>query len=354
MARNGYRLKRAGLWWETLPEEDLLNVRLRRLGLRIDGSPLEPRVEQLERELGRAGLRFRPSVWLSTDWFSPHGVPGFAVPFYLAHPSLLRIERRIMFDAEGATHAWCMKLMRHETGHALDTAYRLHRRKSWREHFGRASTPYTATYVPKPGSRDYVDNLADWYAQSHPIEDFAETFAVWLASRGRWRAYYRGWPALRKLEYVDALMREIADQPPPVRSRERPDSLPRLRFTLRDYYERKKWHYGEEDYAIYDRDLKRLFGSGGGSAGGSGSARGRRSAAAFLRERRSELRRLVATWTGQRPFVVDEVLKGLIWRSRELGLRLAHSERETSEGAAILVTLHTARIQRMRHREYFR
>ena len=170
--------------------------------------------------VARAGLSFRPSVWLSTDWFSPHGVPGFAVPFYLAHPSLLRIERRIMFDAEGATHAWCMKLMRHETGHALDTAYRLHRRKSWREHFGRASTPYTATYVPKPGSRDYVDNLDDWYAQSHPIEDFAETFAVWLASRGRWRAYYQGWPALRKLEYVDALMREIADQPPPVRSRD--------------------------------------------------------------------------------------------------------------------------------------
>jgi hypothetical protein len=316
--------------------------------LRVEGSPLEPRLEQLGRELERAGLRFRPDVWLSTDWFSPHGVPGFAVPFYLAHPKLLRLERHVMFDAEGGTRAWCMKLMRHETGHAIDTAYRLHRRKSWREHFGRASAPYTATYVPKPGSRDYVDNLDDWYAQSHPIEDFAETFAVWLANRGRWRAMYRGWPALRKLEYVDALMSEIADRPPPVRSRERPDALARLRFTLRDYYERKKRHYGEEDYAIYDRDLKRLF------ASASGAGRGRRSASAFLRERRPELRRLVANWTGQRPFVVDEVLKGLVWRSRELGLRLARSERETSEGAAILVTLHTARIQRMRHREYFR
>jgi len=344
VARKGSRRRRTGLWWEALPEEALLDVRLGRLGLRVEGSPLQPRVEQLGRELERAGLRFRPSVWLSTDWFSPHGVPGFALPFYLAHAKLQRLERRNMFDAEGGSHAWCMKLLRHETGHALDTAYRLHRRKCWREHFGRASTPYTATYVPKPGSRDYVDNLDDWYAQSHPIEDFAETFAVWLASRGRWRARYRGWPALRKLEFVDALMREIADQPPSVRSRARPDSLPGLRLTLRDYYERKKRHYGEEDYAIYDRDLERLFGSAGG----------RRSASAFLRERRVELRRLVANWTGQRPFVVDEVLKGLIWRSRELGLRLAHSERETSEGAAILVTLHTARIQRMRHREYFR
>lgn len=334
------------LWWESLPEEELLDLRLGQLGLRVEQSPLGPRVAQLEAELLRAGLRFRPSVWLSTDWFSPHGVPGFAAPFYLAHPRLQRIERRSMFEAEGAGQRWCMKLMRHEAGHAIDTAYRLHRRKSWREHFGRASTRYTATYVPRPGSRDFVHHLDDWYAQSHPIEDFAETFAVWLRARGRWRSQYRGWPALRKLEYVDALMREIADQPAAVRSRERPDSLASVRITLREYYERKKRHYGEHDYTIYDRDLERLFGAAG--------TRGGRSASAFLRERRLELRRIVSTWTGQRPFVVDEVLKGLIWRSRALGLRLVHPERETSEGAAILVTLHTARIERMKHREYFR
>lgn len=332
--------------WAELPEAELLDVRLGELGLRIEGSRLEPRVTQLHSELERAGLRFRPSIWLSTDWFSPHGVPGFAAPFYLAHPRLLNLERRRMFDAEGGTRSWCMKLLRHETGHALDTGYRLHRRKSWRERFGRASAPYTPSYVPKPSSRDYVHNLDDWYAQSHPIEDFAETFAVWLASRGRWRTRYRGWPALRKLEYVDALMQEIRDAPAQVRSRERPDSLPQLRFSLREYYARKQRRYGEQDLSVYDRDLKRLFGAPG--------ARGRRWASAFLRARRAELRRQVATWTGQRPFVVDEVLKGLIWRSRVLDLRVVHSERETSQGAAVLVTLHTARIQRMRHREYFR
>jgi hypothetical protein len=327
------------LWWEGLPDEQLLDMRLSRLGLRVEGSPFERRVAQLADELERAGLSFRPSVWLSTDWFSPHGVPGFAVPFYLAHPRLAQIERRQMFEAEGGNRDWCMKLLRHETGHALDTAYRLHR-------LGAASTPYRVTYVPDPGSRDYVHNLDDWYAQSHPIEDFAETFAVWLRSCGRWRARYRGWPALRKIEYVDQLMKELADAPQPVRSRERPDSLPRVRLTLREYYRRKQAHYGEEDRSIYDGDLKRLFTVARG--------RGRRSASAFLRERRLELRRQVARWTGQRPFVVDEVLRGMIWRSRELGLRLAYSERQTGEGAAVLVTLHTARIQRMRHREYFR
>jgi hypothetical protein len=333
--------------WAGLGDEKLLDLRLCELGLAIPGSPLEELVAQLGEELERAGLGFRPSVWLSTDWFSPHGVPGFAIPFFLAHPRLKRLERSQMLECEGGNRGWCQKLLRHETGHAIDTAYRLHWRKSWRQRFGSASVPYRSTYVPRPGSRRYVHNLDDWYAQSHPIEDFAETFAVWLRSRGRWRTRYAGWPALRKLQYVDALMREIGETPQPVRSRERPDSLSRVRLTLREYYRRKKAHYGEDDRSVFDRDLRRLFGGGAG-------ARGRRSASAFLRERRLELRRQVATWTGQRPFVVDEVIRGMILRSRELGLRVVHPERETGEGAAVLITLHTARIQRMRHREYFR
>jgi hypothetical protein len=334
-------------WWAELSDEELLDVRLANLGLRVEGSVLEERVARLGDELDRAGIRFRPNVWLSTDWFSPHGVPGFAVPFFLAHPRLTRLERHQMIEAEGANHGWCMKLLRHETGHALDTAYRLHWRGSWRKQFGSAGKPYHRTYIPKPGSRRYVHNLDEYYAQSHPIEDFAETFAVWLRSRGRWRSRYAGWPALRKLEYVDALIKEIASRPPLVRSRERPDSLPRLRMTLRDYYRRKKGYYGEEDRSVYDRDLKRLFTTAGGRAL-------RRSASAFLRGRRLELRRQVSTWTGQRSFVVDEVIRGMILRSRELGLRLAYSERETGEGAAVLVTIHTVRVERMRHREYFR
>ncbi len=334
-------------WWAELSDEELLDVRLANLGLRVEGSVLEERVARLGDELDRAGIRFRPNVWLSTDWFSPHGIPGFAVPFFLAHPRLTRLERRQMIEAEGGNRVWCMKLLRHETGHALDTAYRLHWRRSWREQFGSAGEPYYRTYIPEPGSRRYVHNLDDYYAQSHPIEDFAETFAVWLRSRGRWRSRYAGWPAFRKLEYVDFLIKEIAGRPPVVRSRERTDSLPRIRMTLRDYYRRKKGYFGEDDRSVYDRDLKRLFRAGGGRAR-------RRSASAFLRGRRLALRRQVSTWTGQHAFVVDEVIRGMILRCRELGLQLAYSERETGEGAAVLVTIHTVRIERMRHREYFR
>ncbi len=330
--------------WVDLTDQDLLDVQISKLAVRVVGSPLEERVDRLGDELNRSGLIFRPSVWLSTDWFSPHGVPGFAIPFVLAHPRLVRLERKQMLDCEGAPRGWCMQLLRHETGHALDTAYRLHWRKDWRRVFGRASVAYRQTYIPKPGSKHHVHNLDDWYAQSHPIEDFAETFAVWLRTRGRWRSQYQGWPALRKLEYVDGLMQEIAKAPKKVQSREKPDSLVTVHMTLREYYQRKKDHYGEEDRSIYDRDLKRLF----------TTQKGGRLASAFLRERRLELRRAVSRWTSQRPFVVDEVLRGMIHRCRELGLRLHHTERETGEGAAILVTLHTARVQRMRHREYFR
>jgi hypothetical protein len=331
--------------WAALDDEALLDRRIAGLGLRIEGSFVEECLARLRRSLERAGLRFRPHVWLSTDWFAPHGVPGFAVPFYLAHPRLVALERRQMLEVEGGGRTACMKLLRHETGHAIDNAYRLHWRKTWRQRFGPASRPYRATYVPSPGSRRFVHHLDDYYAQSHPVEDFAETFAVWLGRPGRWRGEYAGWPALRKLEYVDAVMAEIRDRPPTLRSRERVDPVRSLRLTLREYYRRKKAHYGEEeDLSVYDHELRRLF-TGGGR---------RKRASAFLRERRAALRRQISRWTGQRAFAIDEVLGGMILRCRELDLRLALSEHESEQAAAVIVTHHTTRIQRIRHREYFR
>ena len=331
-------------WWASLPAQQLLDVRICDLDLRLEATPLAARVQRLGAELARAGFRFRPHVWLSTAWFSPDGVPGLALPFYLAHPRLMALERAHMFEVEGGTRESCARLLRHEAAHALDHAYRLHRRRDWRESFGQASAPYRRGYVPRPGSRRYVHHLDRYYAQSHPIEDFAETFAVWLGKQRRWRREYAGWPALRKLEYVDALMREIRELPPRVRSREQVEPLKTVRLTLREHYRRRRGTFGDADLGVYDRDLARLFGDGGR----------RKRASAFLRERRASLRTQVARWTGQRPFVVEEVISGMIRRSRDLGLRLAHPERETAEGAAVLVAMHTLRIRRMRYREYVR
>jgi len=334
--------------WVREPYEALLERRLCDLGLAIEGTALAARVERLYGELARAGLRFRPYVWLSTDWFTPDGHTGFAIPFYLAHPRLAHLERRQMYAVEGGNHEACMKLLRHETGHALDNGYRLHWRKRWREQFGRASEPYRWSYVPDPESRDHVLNLEHWYAQSHPVEDFAETFAVWLRPGDRWRSQYASWPvALRKLWFVDELMEEIGDQPAKVRTRARPDALAKLTLTLREYYREKKAFYGEVDRSVYDRELLRLFSR-------DPAFHGRRAAAAVLREFRTELRSRVASWTGQYAFVIDEVLQGMILRSRELGLRVYYSERETVQDAAIVLTMHTMRHIRGGFREYDR
>jgi hypothetical protein len=333
--------------WADLPTEELLDLRLCDLGLEIAGTPLARRVARLYDELARAGLAFRPHVWLSTGWFSPEGVPGFAIPFFLAHPRLARLERQQMLQVEGGNHGWCMKLLRHEAGHALDTAFRLRRRRRWREVFGPAGAPYRASYAPNPESRRFVIHLFSFYAQSHPVEDFAETFAVWLRPGARWRTQYAGWPALRKLEYVDALMAEVAGERPAVRSRERTDGLPQLRMTLREYYRRKREHYGRPDFSNYDRDLCRLFSAAPAHAR-------RRPAAGFLRERRRELVDLVARHTGQHRFVVDDVLAGMMARSRELDLRLCAPVGRSAQGAAVLLAVHSGRIQRTGHREYMR
>ncbi len=91
----------------------------------------------------------------------------------------------------------------------------LPRRKKWQAQFGLSSNEDTpSTYRPRPYSRSFVTHHDDWYAQAHPDEDFAETFAVWLTPGLDWRARYAGWKALEKLEYVDELMKSLAGQPP--------------------------------------------------------------------------------------------------------------------------------------------
>ena len=209
--------------WVRWTAERLLETRICDLGLSLGGTAMETRIHALYSELERRGIRFRPHFWLSDEWFSPARIPGVAIPFYLAHPRLIRLERSQMLEAEGASQTWCMRILRHEAGHALDHAYQLRRRRRWQQLFGRSSQPYPAIYRPRPFSKRYVHHLDAWYAQSHPDEDFAETFAVWLTPRASWRRNYQGWPALRKLEYIDELMSEIGPRVAAVRTRRQVD-----------------------------------------------------------------------------------------------------------------------------------
>ncbi len=317
-----------------MTDEELLDVRFCDLKVRLEGTVLEERVRKLHDDLAARGLDFRPHCWLSTEWFSPDGVPGIAIPFYLAHPRLLRLEEHQILDVEGGTPRWCMQLLRHEAAHALDSAYRLHRKRSWREVFGSYSQPYSKFYKPKPYSKSYVLHLDLWYAQSHPAEDFAETFAVWLDPHSRWRKRYQGWPALKKLQYVDRLLREISGTPPKVRSRERVESISSNRTTLREHYAKKKARYGLDHPSFYDRDLRKLFPPLPEGVRG-------RPAATLLRKNRKELRRAVARWTGEYQYTIDQVLWEMIERCDELDVRTDLNEQDVKQDALMLLTVQT-------------
>jgi len=160
--------------WAELDEEALLNLRLAELPLKVEG-PLAERVAQLGRELEARGLRFPIHFYLSDEWFTPDGAAAIAIPFYLAHQRLTKLEEAQMLEVEGGEHEWCMRILRHEAGHALDNAFRLRLRRQRRRVFGLPSEPYPEFYTPRPYSKSFVLHLDAWYAQSHPDEDFAET-----------------------------------------------------------------------------------------------------------------------------------------------------------------------------------
>ncbi len=318
----------------SLTDDQLLDLRFCDLNLQIEGTPLDDCIQQLFRELESKKLDFRPHFWLSDEWFTPDGVPGVAIPFFLADSRLMRLEETMMLEVEGGTADWCMRILRHEAGHAVDNAYRLRRRRKYRQVFGNVSAPYPEAYSPRPYSRSYVVNIDLWYAQSHPVEDFAETFAVWLKPRSSWRQTYRNWPALRKLEFVDELMRELRDETQQVRSRHREDPLRTMRKTLRSYYETKRSYYGLEDAYSYDHELRRLF--------TDDPAQTRLPlAATFLRRIRPRLRRDVSEWTGHYQYTIDQVLEDMIERCRQLKLRVDRPLDDVEKDVLIVLTMHT-------------
>jgi hypothetical protein len=319
--------------WVSWSDEQLLDLRLCDLKLDINGTWLEQRIAQLDAELDARGLA-RPTYWLSDEWFTPDGVPGIAIPFYLAHPRLARLELAQMLEVEGGDPASCLRILRHEAGHAIDNAYRLRRRPTRRKLFGAPSTPYPEYYTPKPYSKSFVQYLDHSYAQSHPDEDFAETFAVWLDPDSLWAARYAGWPALRKLEYLDRLMHRVAHTRPLVKSRRMVDPLPRLRKTLRDHYKRKREHYGLDSPDFYESDLHNLFSNASAYAKNPSAAR-------FVRRIRKDVRSTVASFTDSYQYTIDQLLEKIIDRCRTLNLRLTDSEESTKADFLVFLTVQT-------------
>jgi hypothetical protein len=327
-------LSRPRFRWARYPERKLLRMRLSDLGLRIEATHLESLIAQVQSELAACRIRFRPYYWLSTEWFTPDHVTGIAIPFFLAHSRLQRLEKKMMLELEGGTPRWCLKILRHEVGHAIDNAFRFHDRRDWKRLFGRYSQRYPTYYQPKPYSKRFVLHLENWYGQSHPAEDFAETFAVWLTPHANWKKRYAGWPAMKKLEYVDSLMAEIAGVRPLVRTRRVVEPLERSDMTLEEYYEKKRATYGARYPEFYDRDLRRLFSDSPEHAGNEPAAR-------FLRRIRPELRRLVARWTDEHQYTIDQVIQQMIRRSDRLRLRRDRPGEQAQLEATVLLAVQT-------------
>jgi len=331
--------------WADLPDNELLKMRICDLRVRIEGSELEQRVQQLRSELEARALPVRPDCYLGDEWFSPEGSPVIAIPFYLAHPRLKQLELRQMLEVEGGTHEWCMQILRHECGHAYDHAYQFSSLDAWVEVFGNPDVEYLPeTYRPRPYSKGFVRHLPNWYAQAHPDEDFAETFAVWLAVPAEhWHSQYRGWKALKKLEFVNAMMERARSHPPAVVKGRRLWDASRSRRTLEKYYAAKRKLYAEDFPDIYDADLRSIFETG---------EPGDENAAQFMRRLRHVLIAAVVHWTGQRRYIGSELVKKLISRCRELALPAPRDHTrlliDLASYLSTLVTnhLHTGRFKR--------
>jgi hypothetical protein len=290
-----------------------------------------PASAQLRDELEARGLSFPIHFYLSDEWFTPDGAAAMAVPFYLAHPRLEKLEKAQMLEVEGGEHEWCMRILRHEaaTRSTTPTAAAAASGASVRP----PSVPYPEFYTPKPYSKSFVLHLDPWYAQSHPGRGLRRDVRRLADADSELAQRYAGWPALKKLEYMDALMRTLRGQ--------------------------AAGHNVEE--SIRSGACARRCASTTGASGGTTASITRTSTTATCAgcsptrpssratsPRRSSSRASAVRsaawsrdWTGIYQYTIDKVLEDMIARCRELKLRLAVPEEQARQEFTVLLTVQT-------------
>jgi hypothetical protein len=324
--------------WES-ERKTLMGRKISELGLAIQGTRVERMVKQLYSELDARGIRFKPPVYLSDQWGCPDGTPLIGVPFYLADPRLERIEDDFAEGIESDQES--MRFMRHEAGHAFNYAYRFYDQPEWRQLFGPMSRPYRERYKADPFSHDYVRHILGWYAQKHPDEDFAESFAVWLTPGLDWKSAYEGWGALKKLEYVDRVMNEVRNEAPEIAA-PTDDDLPvtSMRYSIEDHYRSLAAKLPLADSTIFDGDLRNIFST-------SAEAPAGQPASEFLKSHRREIVGRIAYWTGEGPSAVRQLIDMITRRAAALDLRVRGLEASTlieltAFGTAVMMNYRSA------------
>lgn len=314
----GSRMKRSGkanprpLDWNRVSDEELLKTRICDLPLSLKGTELVEWIQTVYSELDEKGIDFHPEVYLGDEWFSPEGDPVVSIPFYLAQPRLIELEKRRVLEAEGEERGQFLRLLRHEMGHALAHAYGLYEARGYKKHFGDSDQDYPQAHHPRPYSRKFVRHLDNWYAQAHPDEDFAETFAVWLTPGLDWRKEYAGWGALAKLEFVDRILRAIRHAKPKKKTGPKWRRVSTIRMTIERYHQIKKKEWAEDFPDFFDADLHKIFVSAPQST--------RRRASTFLREHRALLVQTISLWAGEKRFTIHDLVTRFAERSQKLGL----------------------------------
>jgi hypothetical protein len=276
----------------------VLDKKVSELGLRVEGSPVEKYVQQLYHELEARGFKkFRPVCYLTDEWGCPDQQPVLGIPFYLADPKLRELESAV---DKLEDERQIMMYMRHEAGHVFNYAYRLYTTPEWRRLFGPFYRAYRDDYTPVPFSKKFVRHIEGWYAQKHPDEDFAETFAVWLTPRSPWRRQYKGWPAIQKLRYVERVARAVADVEPIVNTGEVDITPEDISDTVAQFYERAAQERQARIDLALDAHLGKIF--------LDRKRKESRPAADIVSRYKPELIDNITYWTGvQRP-----IIRGLI------------------------------------------
>jgi len=277
--------------------QKLLQSRICDLTLKVE-DVLFDCLAQVTGELRTQGITFIPGYYLGDDDFwTADRATSVNVPWYLANTLLWQLVNDHLLEYSRDD---VLMYLRHETGHAINYAFELWKRKDWAQTFGDFRRPYRDVFPSNPWSHDYVRYLHRageyHYAQKHPDEDFAESFAVWLDPTSRWRRRYKKWEvALAKLEYVDRIIDVegvCRGEPPNLRPGRRV-GYETLKETVADYLDLA--HAVDPDIAEYRRDLLEIFPRRSEQARSRQSAS---SAARFIQQHQGVLLDKIGGWIG--------------------------------------------------------
>lgn len=329
-------------------ETNLRTTQIRDMGLQIEGTRLEPIIKEFQAEIEKLGVpQLRPRFYLSTEWGVAFGSISIALPFYLAKPELEQIQAEQVGHIEGVSKADILRYLRHEMGHVVNYGFRLYEQQEWVKLFGSITQPYIEEYNKQPFSRRFVRHLPGWYAQKHPDEDWAETFAVWMTPGQDWRKTYEKWAsALAKLQYCDRIMTDLRNREPLVKVEERDEDVGEIAYSVHEYYSRL--HLGEDELPPgLEGALTAIFEDLGSPETTPNDVQ-RKPASALFRRMERDLVANVFRWTGHFPERTRPLVRYLADRADEL--KQVYPANRESDAAIAITTLVTALAMNHVHR----